>query len=421
MADDSRIIGIVGSGIAALRAANAVIDTGVRAQISIFGEESYRPYRRPGLTKERLPPSANSARAMMQNLQVRGSDRAALRWHLGTRVNSANLDARILRLSNGDTFEYHRLVVATGVRPRRLTQPTTCRSGTRRTLRSLDDAQFVHNHMREQRPISINGAGFLGCELASLAHSYGCPAVTLISHQNGPFHRALGADVSGALRGWVVENGVAFQTSDGSAEHLRGHALGITTRDHAEELQSRPSLDEHLYVDAIGSTPNVEWLQGNGLDLTNGLPVDRYMRVLGRNDVFAAGDVAQYPDPWLQETSTRMESWKNSLETGDLAGRSLAASCGFDTNPRPINYFPTLATEMFGLRIQFCGRPALHDSVEIVDGDLNRIGNGLLVRYNYKQSLIGAAYLDTGARLNKDYIQLIKSMKSSQSAASIDL
>lgn len=156
----------------------------------------------------------------------------------------------------------------------------------------------------------------------------------------------------------------------------------------------------------------MEWLHGNGLDLSDGVRVDEYMRVPGCANVFAAGDISRYPDPWTAESLTRMEFWKNAIDTGDLAGRSLASSLGYESKISHIKYFPAMTTEVFGLRIQIAGNPKTSTSMEIVRGDLDRLDHGVLVTFLREDVLVGAAYMEKGARFNSIYIELVKSLKA---------
>jgi hypothetical protein len=77
-----------------------------------------------------------------------------------------------------------------------------------------------------------------------------------------------------------------------------------------------------------------------------------------------------------------------------------------------IAYFPSMATEVSGLRIQIAGNPRNADSMEIVRGDLERPGDGVLVTYLRESAIVGAAYLDKGAQFNRLYIELLKSLKT---------
>ncbi|MFJ4948494.1 NAD(P)/FAD-dependent oxidoreductase [Streptomyces sp. NPDC088760] len=402
VADRRPLIGIVGSGIAGLRAANAILKCKVDARIVVFGDETHRTYNRPGLTKKRYPLSDALEMAIAEDVKVNGVENDALTWRLGTRVETADLRDRVLHLSTGETFEYDGLVIAAGVRPRTSVWGNgECELHTHRTLRGLGDARYIHHRLQASEKVTIVGAGFVACELASLAKEYGCEVLMLEALRRGPFESILGERVSMALGRWLVQHGITFLTGDSARELLCD----------VKPSDPEPPSDRSLFIEAIGSVPNVEWLHGNGLDLSDGVRVDEYMRVSPWENVFAAGDIARYPDPWTAGNLTRMEFWKNAIDTGDLAGRSLASSLGYGSVTSRIGYFPSMSTEVLGLRIQIAGNPKMSDSMEIVRGDLDQLDQGVLVAYLREGSMVGAAYLDKGARFNSAYIKLLKSLR----------
>jgi NADPH-dependent 2,4-dienoyl-CoA reductase/sulfur reductase-like enzyme len=407
MANREPVVGIVGSGMAGLRAANAILKCKVDARIVIFGDEVHRTYSRPGLSKRRYPLADALDTTIARDLKVNGTDNNALTWRLGSRVDTADLRHKLLRLSTGEEFEYDSLVIATGVRSRTSVGGNTeCEVHAHRTLRGVNDAQHIHRELQKSKNVTIVGAGFVACELASLAKEYGCEVVMLAGLRSGPFESIVGKRISTALRRWVVQNGVQFRTG-GSAKKLLCDRAVVPARD--ADVLTAP--DRSLFIEAIGSVPNVEWLLGNGLDLSDGVRVDGYMRVAEYEDVFAAGDIARYPDPWAAGSLTRMEFWRNAIDTGDLAGRSLASSLGYDSKVAHIEYFPSITTEVFGLRIQIAGNPKISDAMEIVCGDLDQLDRGVLIKFLREDATVGVAYLDKGARFNSTYIGLLRSLK----------
>lgn len=413
MTNAEPVVGIVGSGIAGLRAANALLACQVDAKIVLFGDEAHPTYNRPGLTKNRYPASGDLASLITRDLQIAGAENGAFTRRLGTSVKKADLRGKVLHLGTGETVAYDRLVIASGVRPRTLFEGgAECGSHVHRTLRSLDDARSIHRELQQRRDVTIAGAGFVACELASLAREYGCHIVMLESVRNGPFESILGSDIARALGRWVRQNGVEFLTGAAAADHLCDAANPISENTGAPKTSHAvPPSGRPLFIEAIGSVPNAEWLHGNRLDLSDGVRVDMLMRVAGYDGVFASGDIARYPDPWAVGSLTRREFWKNAIDTGTLAGKSVASSLGHKAKPSGIRYFPSMATDIFGLRIQIAGNPRSADSMEIVNGDLRRLENGLLVSYLRDGSAVGAAYLDVGARFNRRYIELLTSLK----------
>jgi len=71
-----------------------------------------------------------------------------------------------------------------------------------------------------------------------------------------------------------------------------------------------------------------------------------------------------------------------------------------------------MTSEVFGLRIQVAGNPKVSDSMEIVRGDLDRLSDGVLVKFLRENVMVGVAYMDKGAQFNRIYIELLRSLKA---------
>lgn len=406
-------VAIVGAGIAGMRAAQALRKCGADAEAVIFGDEPHRTYNRPGLTKRRFEAPASAKAVLAQELAVAGADDHQLTWRLGTGVDKADLREKVLHLSDGELFTYDSLIIATGVRPRVTVHAGMhCDIHAHRSVRGLDDAYYVHEKLQKSSNVTIVGAGFVACETASLAKEYGCDVAMLETRNIGPFQSILGNDVALALKKWILRNGISFLTGESARKKACNQAEPGKSDKSGDVLADAADKEgQTLLIEAIGSVPNTEWLEGNALDLSDGVRVDQRMSVADADGVFAAGDIARYPNPWQHGKFTRMEFWKNAMNTGDIAGKSAAAHLGQDIKIPEIKYFPNMATEMFGLRIQIAGSPAVADSTETVCGDLAQPNHGVIVQYTRNGNAVGACYLDTGARHNSTYIRLVKTLK----------
>ena len=110
---------IVGASLGALRTAESLRRAKYVGDIVIIGDEPHLPYSRPPLSKEVL------AAEVMHDV-VAFPLRAAVAdvdWRLGRTVTAADLDKQSVALADGEQIEYDGLVVATGLRPRRLDLP----------------------------------------------------------------------------------------------------------------------------------------------------------------------------------------------------------------------------------------------------------------------------------------------------------
>ncbi|MCM3556830.1 NAD(P)/FAD-dependent oxidoreductase [Janibacter melonis] len=397
-----RTVVVVGAGVAGLRAAEATLKHTAHVKVVLVGNEPHPPYSRPALSKY-MPadPAAFEVPLPLRFGDQHGDD-GRLSWRLDTQVEGARLRSRALRLRTSGAFEtihYDRLVIASGVRPRSTSGPhVQCCPYPHLTLRSLDDAREVRRQLSEGREVTIIGAGYISCELASLATALGCQVSVVASGRHGPFEKVLGKSFATSLRRWIVDHGVAFYAGD-AGSHLK-------CPHHGHARMDGPAI----YAEAIGSVPNVEWLAGNGLDLHEGVRVDKYMRVDGWDDTFAVGDIAHYPQPLTGNHFFRVESWKSANDTGKVAGAAVAASLGFKVPDLSIRHFPTMTTDFLGLHLKVCGYPSSADAHSIIDGDLDQLDQGVMVQYLKLGKPVGLAYADSGFRLSTRYAQLAKTL-----------
>jgi NADPH-dependent 2,4-dienoyl-CoA reductase/sulfur reductase-like enzyme len=151
---------------------------------------------------------------------------------------------------------------------------------------------------------------------------------------------------------------------------------GEVDRVGAVVLDDGTHLTADVVVEALGSVPNVEWLAGNGLDTTDGVLSDPWMRTLvdgaPRPDVVAVGDVARFPNALYDGVPRRVEHWSIPTDTGRRAGPALVAGLtGAPLDPRPFAPVPSFWSDQYDERLQSFGSPDLADKVKILEGDLD--------------------------------------------------
>ena len=160
---------IVGASMGGLRAAEALRRFGYLGPITAIGDEPYSPYNRPPLSKEVLANEvSHEAVAFAQRPAT-----ADVNWVLGTRAESADLEHRTVTDSNGQVHPYSALIIATGLRPKRL-QVSNSELAGRHAVRTLDDAIALRAALVPGARVVILGAGFIGCEVAATARKLGC-------------------------------------------------------------------------------------------------------------------------------------------------------------------------------------------------------------------------------------------------------
>ncbi|MFI1287666.1 NAD(P)/FAD-dependent oxidoreductase [Streptomyces sp. NPDC020792] len=372
---------VAGASMAGLRAAEQLRAAGYPGPITLVGEEPHTPYNRPPLSKEVL-----AGKAAFESLAFR--PRAAVadaEWRLGTRVVAADLDRRLVGLDDGETLSYTGLVVATGMRPRRLRCPGPLRG--RHTVRTIDDARELRAALtRPGARVVVVGAGFIGCEVAATAVALGAAEVTVVDPLPLPMAAPLGELLAGALLKRHEERGVRFALGTGvagfeGADQVTGVLLGDGT-----------VLPADVVVESVGSVANTEWLDGNGLDLTDGVLTDEHLRVGSRPDVVAVGDVARFPNARYDGVPRRVEHWSIPTDTAKHAARVLAAHLdGTDAGLDAFAPLPTFWSDQHDFRLQSFGAPGLGlGDVRILDGDPE---GDVLAGYHTGGRLVGVVAL----------------------------
>lgn len=402
----SQSVVVVGASLGGMRAAEALRAHGFTGELTVVGEEPHPPYTRPPLSKAALASydGSGGAESLAESLRLRArSSLADVTWRLGVRVESASLEAGTLELSDGRALAFDGLVAASGLRPRRLPQAAPARG--RHVLRTVEDADGLRTGLRPGARVVVVGAGFIGCEVASTARSLGAD-VTVIEPMSVPMMRGVGATLGRALQSHHERSGVRFVTGQGVA--------GLTESPHAAGRVARVVLDDGTVLDAdvviesMGSYANVEWLSGNGLDLTDGLLCDNHMRVEGRAGLVAVGDVARFPNPAFGVTPRRVEHWCVPGDTARRAAQSLAAHlAGVVVDDSEFAPVPAFWSDQFGLRLQSFGAPGLGDRVEVVEGDLCDLERGAAVTYHLGPRLIGVLLVNVPVARHQHYRALV--------------
>ncbi|MEU6199500.1 FAD-dependent oxidoreductase [Streptomyces sp. NPDC047061] len=372
---NARIV-VAGASMAGLRAAEQLRAAGWSGAITLVGDEPHMPYNRPPLSKEVL-----AGRAPFESLAFRPRASVSdVEWRLGRTVVTAELDERTVRLDDGTELSYDGLVVATGMRPRRLTCPGP--SAGRHTVRTLDDAQGLRAALtRPGARVVVVGAGFIGCEVAATAVGLGVAEVTVVDPLPLPMAGPLGELLGRALLGRHEERGVRFALGTGVA--------GFTGDDRVTGviLSDGSVLPADVVVESVGSVANTEWLDGNGLDLTDGVLTDACLRAGGRPDVVAVGDVARFPNARYDGVPRRVEHWCIPTDTAKHAARTLVA----DETPAPFAPLPTFWSDQHDFRLQSFGAPVLgKEDVRVLDGDP---AGDVLVGYHHDDRLVGVVAL----------------------------
>jgi NADPH-dependent 2,4-dienoyl-CoA reductase/sulfur reductase-like enzyme len=370
-------IAIVGGSIAGLTAARELRAGGFEGALTVVDRDPSSPYRRPEVSK----------RLLLEELQ----NRTRLAWpkELGVKlvvpgeVAALDLSSRAIAVdaqSTSTILPFDGLVIATGSRARKL--PFDAGIGNVHLLRTAGDAAKLRSALADCRYLCVIGGGLIGLEVAALAASRGTQVI-VVEAAPLPMVGVLGPEPAAAHLQMLEACGVQFRLA-ANVSGLVDCGGGVAK----VRLASGEDICADVVLVAVGAAPETGWLQGNGLDLTDGVLCDEHCAVIGADDVVACGDVARWFNPLLGQRM-RVEHWTNAIEQGRHAARRLLglhAATGFSSLP----YF---WSDQADLKLQMLGSSAGHDEVVIRERDTNR----LVVEYRSQRGLLAVLGVNAGA------------------------
>ena len=373
---------IAGASLAGLRAAEAARREGYDGRITLVGAEPHLPYDRPPLSKTFL---TENAEARFFTTGERLSQELEVELLLGRRAMALDPATRQVQTDAGSVC-YDRLVIATGSEPRAL--PGVRPGKGIWALRTLDDSAGLRRALKAAGEVVVVGAGFIGAEIASAARSLGA-AVTLVEAATVPLVRAVGAPVGQALARLHERNGTRLICGV-QVERIAGDERGYTVA-----LSNGERVDADIVVVGIGAVPATRWLRGAGIALDprdGGVVCDEYLRT-SVPDVYAAGDVARWPNALFDE-EMRLENWTNAADQGQRA----AVNALFSERARRHETVPYFWSDWYDHRIQFAGTPVA-DEVTFASGAPDQ--DRFVALYRRGARLVGVATLNEPRKIMK--------------------
>jgi NADPH-dependent 2,4-dienoyl-CoA reductase/sulfur reductase-like enzyme len=346
---------VVGAGLGGLRTTEQLRSAGFQGRISLVGAEVHPPYDRPPLSKQVLTGDWAPERTVLRTVEA--LDDLGVRTHLGLRAVAMRPGE--IELSDGASLHGDAVVIATGVVARALPgQPAGVH-----TLRTLDDALALRADLERIGSLLVIGGGFIGAEVASSARSRGI-AVTVLEALPAPSTRALGPQL-GELAGRLLREGGVDLRTDVRITGFLDAGDGVEVA-----LADGTTVAADAAVVGIGGTPQLDWLAGTGLDVSDGLSCGPTGRVHGLDGVWAVGDVAAWDEPSVGGRRSavakhRSEHWTNAGDQAAVVARDILGA------EPPAATVPYFWSDQFGLKIQLVGRP------ELADGLLPLHGEGL--------------------------------------------
>lgn len=323
---------------------------GLRSQdfsgpITVISNEGYLPIDRPKLSKALITDASK--------IQWRDKD-----WFdsgsveiVDNEVSSVNVAEKTVTTKTGGTFNYGKLVLATGGVAKNLPLEGFRVLDNIFTLRNLHDTQKIVEAIGDKgKKIVVVGSSFIGMEVANA--TAGDNEVTVIGMEGVPLERVLGKEIGAALQKGLEGKGVKFQMN--ASVDKAQPSKSDSSKVGAVLLKDGTSLDADLVILGVGVAPATQFLRENNvvkLEDDGSLKTDENFSVVGLKDVYAIGDIASYPyhGPGGEGKYVRIEHWN----VAQNAGRAVAGHIIAPTR-KPKQFTPVFWSALTA-QLRYCG------------------------------------------------------------------
>jgi apoptosis-inducing factor 3 len=333
---------VIGGGAAGFAAAEMLRREGYGGKLTVVSADESPPYDRPSLSKDYLAGAAPEEWIPLRPSEFYPENAIELR--LRAMVATIDPAAHRATLSDGEGIAYTKLLIATGAEPIRVQAPGSDLPHVF-TLRSLADSRAIKALAKPGGRALIVGASFIGLEAAAALRRRGV-AVDVVGPGARPMEHVFGPMLGDFVRDLHEAHGVVF--------HF-GHTV-------AEIGERRVRLDDGTEIEAdlvlvgIGVRPRLDLAEKAGLAIDQGILVNEYLET-SAPDVFAAGDIARWPDPYSGER-LRIEHWVVAERQGQTAARNMLGR-----RERFIAQ-PFFWTQHYDISIDYVGHAASWDAIE---------------------------------------------------------
>ncbi len=355
---------IIGGGVVAAAAAPGIREHDKDGTIGILSADVDIPYHRPPLTKNAWTAEDWSD----DNLPYDTAEATGADIRLNTLVTGIDRENAQVVTASGDRFGYGTLLLATGGNPNRIELPEDDRVIY---FRGAEDYRTLRGLVAPGKHVAVIGGSYIATEIAAALSQQDDVAVTLIFVEQTLHEKVLPEPLAGQLVQRFGDHGVELRpgakVTGGSADDA-----GITL-----ELDDGSSVQADAVVLGLGVSPVVDFAEAAGLAVDDGVVVDERLRTADER-IYAAGDIANYPDKVLGRT--RVEHVDNANVMGKTVGEIMA---GADLT---YDHTPFFYTDLFDLGYKAVGRADA--SLETVP-DLNDEASEGVVYYLDGETAVG--------------------------------
>jgi NADPH-dependent 2,4-dienoyl-CoA reductase/sulfur reductase-like enzyme/nitrite reductase/ring-hydroxylating ferredoxin subunit len=352
---------IVGAGAAGAACADMLRTKGYSGRLTLIGHEEPGPVDRPNLSKDFLAGTASEEWIPLRTREYYESIHVDL--VTDDPATEISPGAHEVTLASGRKARYGALLVATGAEPRTLQIPGADLPHVQR-LRSFADCKGIIDAALRVKTCAVIGSSFIALEVAASLRHRGLE-VTVVGPDSVPLARILGPKLGQFVQNLHEQHGVRFCL--GAKPQL--------IREDRIETSNGQSIKADLIVLGVGVTPRTELAERAGLSVDNGIVVTETL-LTSAPDIYAAGDVARYPDPITGE-KIRIEHWVVAERQGQAVARSMMGIGG------PFRDVPFFWSQHYDVAISYVGHAPSWETCNI-HGDPANLNVCAIYRRNGK-------------------------------------
>jgi len=357
---------IIGGGAAGFAAAERLRRRGFEGGIDMLSQDQAAPVDRPNLSKDYLAGSAPEDWLPLRPDAYYAEQDIEL--HLNSEVVRVDMKSREVTVAGGKTLAFDRLLLATGAEPVRLPIPGADQPHVH-SLRSLADCRAIIETAKTARRALVIGASFIGLEVAAALRTRGIEVV-VVAPEARPMERVLGPQMGDFIRALHETHGVVFRLQDTVAAIDGRRAI----------LKSGDILEADLVVVGVGVRPRLTLAEQAGLTIDRGVVVNAFLET-NVPGVYAAGDIARWPDPHSGE-AIRVEHWVVAQRQGQTAATNMLGQ------NEPFDAVPFFWSQHYDVPINYVGHAERWDEIAI-DGAIE--AKDCLVRYKRNGRVLAVA------------------------------
>lgn len=329
---------IIGGGTTAGYAAEEFVEQGIgKGELCIISSEKILPMNRPPFSKQYLKDPGEDDEILINEGDFYDSN--GIEVMLETVVHSVDFGRKQVEPDGGEVVAYDKLLITTGSRIRTL-DVKGGDLGNIFYLRRKEHSDRIREQAKKSRKAVVVGGGYIGSETAAILSEMGLEVTMII-----PEERLLSKFTDEKL-------GAFFERiyNDHGIELMFGEKVtAFHGNDNVDEVElgSGKKVKTDMVVAGIGVEPDLDLFDKGMLNTRKGIVVNEYCET-GVEDVYAAGDVAEFPDPTFDK-KRHVEHWENAFEMGKHAARVMTGK------REPYIFVPFFFSDIFELSYEYFG------------------------------------------------------------------